>query len=131
MTNPRDRIWFYHTLNGWKGYLVEKDGKKFIKVQLVGDNALRPFSKQEWSPIRELRPLTPGHVAEIAFEADKILARALGERVPREGWKNNWLSLHPEEKRRWISGEGPGPSADPKRQELFLLLRMHFKDITV
>ena len=128
----KDRVWFYHVHSGWKGYLVQdQEGKQYVKVHVSLEPHYSKYSKQEWSPVRELRPLQPGDVAEIAFVADAVLARALGESLPRAGWKREWRNLTPDGRKEWISGDGPGAKVSPKRQELYRLLKLHFREIVV
>jgi len=128
----KDRVWYHHVHSGWKGYLVlDENGETYVKVHVSKDPHYSKFSKQEWSPVRQLRPLQPGDVAHIAFDADRVLAKALGEDLPRAGWKKDWKSLTPEVRKNWITGDGPGMKVHPERQELYYLIKVHFRDKVV
>lgn len=111
---PADRVFYYHTRTGDRGYLVERDGKEFIRYDRPGEEILRKFGDRDWKIDKDYRPLTKGNLAQIAFEADKKLCFFLGE---HDHGKKEWLDLKDNERIDYVEN---GPTSSPEiRGELF------------
>lgn len=113
--NPKkhERSWFTHITTGDLGYLVRREGKDAIRLDRPGVDEIRPFTVADWIPKSEHRPMSPAQLAQIAFEADRGLCRALGM---FDHAKQEWLSLSQEKKKAWIE---VGPSRPIERKSLY------------
>jgi hypothetical protein len=80
--------WYHHVTSGQRGWLVEKDGEKFIRIDNPRDPSLRPFSPSTWILDRDIRPLLRHHCAEVAFVACMRLRRVLGDASFRKEWRD-------------------------------------------
>jgi hypothetical protein len=85
--------WYRNTSSGDAGRLVERDGKKYIKL----DRPNEPegfseylFKPHEWKLDNERRPMTAHQVAEIKWVAMCKLEHFLGN---HQRAKKNWLNL--------------------------------------
>lgn len=112
MSADEDRQYYRHVQEGQRGYLVERDGKKYIRLDRPNEVMERIFREHEWQLDREARPLNQHQVGRVAFEADKAACIALGE---HDDSRREWASLTESKRLAWMaSGPPPGP-----RKELF------------
>lgn len=109
---PESRTWYRSTLDGQLGYFVKRDGIAKIRLDRPHE-ILKPFNKQEWTACSDQRKLTPYHLGEITFEADRVLCRIYGK-YSESG--KTWSGMENKEKSKWISA---GPSDDPARVQLY------------
>jgi hypothetical protein len=110
------REWYRHQTTGERGWRVRRNGKTQIRYDR-GPNidTCVPFNKSVWAPLKELRPLTDHHLAEVAYAADQVLLRALGD---HEYARTPWINLRDSERIDW-KDSGPGQDGDPVRVDLF------------
>jgi len=133
---PPHRTWFKRNSDGQLAYLVtdpdDEDGPHMrldramqdirIPIRLNRDGSI-PADFPGWTavPDRELRQLTVGQVAQIAFAADKALCFLLG--MP-DAMRRDWMSLSDEQKRDWVRR---GPVNDSRRRRLYAAVFHTFK----
>ena len=121
---PHERQCYMHILSGDYGWLVRREGKDVIKLDRPGLDEIRPFDVQDWRSREEVRPMSPGQLAKVMFDADKALCLALGL---RDTAKIEWLSLKPEKRRAWIE---VGPSEPPIRAQLYAAIKNTLRHLT-
>lgn len=94
--------------------VIDEDGIKRVRIDRPNQELLLPYSEADWIAEPNERPLTKFHVTRIAYEADRLLASALGDyRAGRKPWE----SLKDEERIR-IRSKGPDTS-DEMRLDLW------------
>lgn len=113
MNASENKPYYRHRLTGDRGYLLERDGKPYIRLDRPAEIIERLFVPGEWIEEFELRNFTEVQMATVAFEADKKLCLYLG--LPTES-SAVWLNM-PEQKR--ISFMREGPKAPNIRCELW------------
>ena len=102
------REWYTHRGSGDRGYLVRREGKDMIRLDRPSDpHAVRPMSS-DWLRDEGWRPITVHQRAQVAFEADRALCRALGV---HEETKKNWNELSDSARIRWTT---TGPLDEPR-----------------
>lgn len=62
---------------GELGYFVRRSGKAMVRLDRANQDIVKRYIESEWLPEVTQRPLSKEHAARAAFEADKILCRAL------------------------------------------------------
>lgn len=108
-----ERQYFRHATTGDLGWLVEEDGKAYIRLDRPGgDEQLRPFRKLDWLPEHEHRPLSRAAIAHVAFDADRALAKALGL---HDTVRKSWHDLSDGERTKWVEN---GPASPAVRKAL-------------
>ena len=120
---PAERAHYSHSVTGDHGYLVRRDGKDAIRLDRPGVEDIRSFDAREWVAKLDVRPLQPAQLAQVAFEADQQLCRALGL---REFTKQLWLDLSQEQRRAWIL---KGPQSHPDRKALYAAVTKTLKHL--
>ena len=101
---PSERRYFRNKRTGDRAYLVERDGKTYMRLDRSLEEILKPYNgstQSMWEADGEWRPLNRVAIAQICFEADKVLIRALGD---FEHSKKEWLSLRPHQRQIWMDG---------------------------
>lgn len=124
MTAHAPRLYYRHVREGHLGYLVQQDGRDFIKYDRNGDDVLRVFKPGEWIAESEPRPLSDVAIARIAYEADRELCRAFGI-MPTTASKP-WISLLDDERISFMK-HGP-PTAT--RQGLYLTILAYMRALS-
>lgn len=105
---PQDREWYTHRHTGERGFRVVRNGKDAIRLDRPTDPFAIRSMAEEWQRDEGWRPLTVHQRAQIAFEADRALCRALGMHAEaKKGWnelsdreRNVWVELGPKEDTR-------------------------------
>lgn len=109
-----DRKYYRSSQDGEKGYLVDKDGQQWVRLNRPNEELLRPWNNgAHWIPEVEHRPLSPAQLAMVCFEADKALCRALGL---HEQTRKEWPSLTDVQRIAWMA---VGPTRHPARATLW------------
>lgn len=120
-----ERRWFRSSRDGERGYLVERDGEMYVKLDRPNEEILRSYRADgEWVPDVERRPLSHGQIAKVCFEADKELCRALGM---YQFTKKTWLDLSDKERIAWME---KGPQKTPERKALWSAIMMLLEPLT-
>lgn len=102
------REWYTHRSTGDRGFMVRRGGKEMIRLDRPMDpHAVRPMSA-DWLRDEGWRPITVHQRAQVAFEADRALCRALGM---HEDAKKNWNELSDGARMRWTT---TGPLEEPR-----------------
>lgn len=118
-----ERKYYRSSVDGQLGYLVERDGKHFIKLDRPQEEILRPWSEgNSWIPEVEKRPLSKAQVAKICFDADKAYCQAVGVFLP----KRDWLDLSDKQRILWMES---GPK-DAVRAAIWTGLNMILEPLT-
>ena len=117
------RSYYRHRQDGNLGYLVQRQGRLYVRLDRPGDPAERPFHDAEWIAEEEVRPLTRMQVARVAFEADKMLCISFG--LHKEG-RAEWMNLRDDDRIAFMQ-EGP---KDPKRSELWSVIIETLRPLT-
>lgn len=121
---PHERIYYTHVLSGDLGWLVRREGKDVIKLDRPGLDEVRPFSASDWNLRHEVRPMAPGQVAKVMFEAHKALMLAL---AIHDKSKVEWADLSPEKRRAWIER---GPTKPPIAAALYAAIKRTLAPLT-
>lgn len=112
--SPPPRRWYRRKLDGQLGYMVEEHGREMIRLDRPGDKAaLAPFRENTWDPVSSDRPLNRAQVAKIAYGADVLLCKVIGNHEVRK----EWASLSDKERQKWVK-DGPAPDP-PIRRDLY------------
>lgn len=98
-----ERVYYRDVRTGDRGYMIEEDGKKCIKLDRPMHSVVRVYREQDWAADRETRPLTEAQCAQVAFAADVLLCKFLGYQALA---KREWLLLKDTERIQWVQ-EGP------------------------
>lgn len=116
-----DKEWYRNSSDGQSGYLVVRDGKKFIRLDRPNEEILKRFDST-WVPRNDYRTLQRGQVARIAFEADRVLCMELGD---HEKARREWASLPDEIRMGWVE-HGPNREVYPIRSKQWrLIMSLH------
>lgn len=107
--SPDRRVYYTHAQTGDRGYLVKRYGSDHIKYDRVGPDQTIPFRPQDWREDVARRPLQEHEMAQIAYEADRRLCRALGK--VREA-NRQWIDLPDAERIRFVQSGPAVPRAD-------------------
>jgi hypothetical protein len=100
---PSERVWFRSTKSGNRGYLVKRDGKDMIHLDVNNDYHVVPMSS-EWQPDRVAAKMSPMQRAQVAYAADCELRKYTGE---RDGRHREWNTMLDEDR---ISFMDHGPA---------------------
>lgn len=119
------RTYYRHVRTGDLGYLVNREGRDYIRMDRPGDVVERIFRVDDWLPETERRPLTPMAVAKVAFEADRALCVALG--LHGDGGKV-WANLPEMERVAWMQ-QGP-PTRELSRLKLWRAVVGQLEELT-
>lgn len=125
-----EKIWYRHRMDGQRGFLVERDGKHFIKLDRPNEEILKPWSestKRQWIPDVEARGLQPAQIGRIAFEADKQLCLEMGD---HDRARREWPSL-PDRVRQAFIERGPDPEMYPERHMQWTAIMLCHKSTEV
>jgi hypothetical protein len=121
---PEAKVWYRSTTDGQLGWFVKRGGIQKIKYDRPGPREiLKPFNKIDWTLCDDHRALTPVHLGEITFEADKVLRRILGQ---YEGVYRDWRLIPGPERKQWIA---VGPRDDPARIKLYRTIQRVMGDV--
>lgn len=113
-----ERTWYSHAVSGDRGYLCRRTGRDMIRLDRPNDpHAIMPFNPQQWIVDREHRPLTAMASTRIAYEADRLLCRALGDHGRA---KKEWNMCTERIRLLWMR---EGPSKPEIRRTLYLAIR--------
>lgn len=72
------------TTTGDRGFLTERGGAKFVRLDRTNQVIEKPYKEDEWTEESPHRPLLPHHLSRIFFEAEKHLLIALGDPQGRD-----------------------------------------------
>ena len=116
--------WYRSTVDGELGYLVERDGKQFMKLNRPNEEVLRNYNEAAWTPLVEVRPLSKAALGRVCFEADLALCRALGIHAATQ---KTWIDLSDKQRIAWMER---GPQNDPARRSLWQAIVMVMEPLT-
>ena len=98
-----EKTWVRHRLTGDLGWLVKENGVTKVHLDRLIVN-LKDYRPSEWKIDHQKRPMTRYQLAQVAFEADKMLCRSLGIQQSTQRWETmSW-----EDRGRW---RDQGPAA--------------------
>lgn len=111
---PRhERQYFVHTGTGDFGWKVWRNGVEHIKYDRPGTDHVVKYRSAEWKERTERRPMSPAQLAQVAFEADRVLCERL---QLFDKAKKSWTGLEARERAAWIER---GPKGHPDREALY------------
>jgi hypothetical protein len=116
-----ERTWFTHRLTGERGYLIRRDGEDRIRLDRPNDPYAIRKKEADWVQDESWRPITVNQRAQIAFEADRALCRALGLHAEA---KRNWNELRDDDRIRWTGT----PPKDETRARLYAAVMEALED---
>lgn len=111
------RQYFHNTKDGGLGYLVIENGVQKIRLDRPGQQIIRAYKPSEWTPAHEERKWTEAQITEVAFAADTVLNKLMGD---HERARKVWYGLRDEERIAWIR---QGPIKDPVRRNLYRAIK--------
>lgn len=114
-TDLSKRRWFRHHQTGDLGFLIEKDGKPFIRLDRSGQAIDKPYSEDSNRWVEESldRPFTLAQVSKVAFALDVAVCELIGLHVES---KRQWIGLKDHERIAFIQD---GPQGPPLRREMW------------
>lgn len=103
--HPGERRYYTNATTGDRGYLVRRDGRDAIRLDVPGVEKVSRLG-DAWVADHAHRPLNVSQLAMVVYAADQELCRVLGMHSKLK----KWLDLSESERARWIQGEPPkGP----------------------
>jgi hypothetical protein len=120
---PDQREWYRSAQMGQRGYLVRENGVTYVRLDRNSEKLLRHFRTSEWVPELQDQPLTDLQRAEVCFNADRALCKALNL---HDLARKEWLALTDGQKQEWIE---LGPQGDKHRRQMYALLQMYLKKV--
>jgi len=93
--------WVRSAVSGDLGFLIQKDGVTFVRLDRPQQNVDRIYREQDW--VKESSPkwLSLHQRASVAYAADCKLRDVLGSRDPG---RKDWSLLSHEERAQWMNG---------------------------
>lgn len=113
-----ERVYYRDVRTGDRGYMIEADGKKCIRLDRPMHVVDRAYREQDWAPDRETRPLTEAQCAQVAFAADVTLCKFLGYQAQS---KREWLLLPEKDRLSWVE---QGPPSGIRRELWSAVMRL-------
>lgn len=111
---PHEKQWYRQGGSGGQlGWLVRRNGADRVKLDREAEEITLPFKAGDWVPEREHRPMTVAQLAQVAFEADRVLCFFVG--LPANK-KKDWVSLSDDQKIAWMD---KGPTKHEIRKALY------------
>ena len=109
---PSERTYYRSRQDGQRGYMVRREGKDMIRLDREMEEILHPMDPNTWKVDQQVHPINAYQLAQVAFEADRMLCRVTGRTL--EG-KKEWLSLKEQERVAWLQN---GPDTGDIRDDL-------------
>lgn len=110
---PKAREAFRRRSDGQLGFMVERHGARFIRLDRPGEEILSPYNENIWVAEEHERPMARAQVSRIAFDADRSYCRAMGElSIARQ----EWHGLSDKDRIAWVDN---GPPEGTKRREIY------------
>jgi hypothetical protein len=113
METVTDKAYYRSRATGDLGYLVEREGKTWVKLDRAGPETLKEFAEQQWIVEEHRSPLNPQQLGKLTYEIDQLLCRAVGR---GQEAKQDWIAKQNEEQQEWVD---VGPCDDGIRDDLF------------
>lgn len=113
---PWRRIYVRHTRTADLGYMVRRDGKDLVRLDRTNQEVLQEYDERVWTPERAYRPVSHVQVVQVAFAADQLLLKSLGE---HDKARKGWHELSEKQRKAWLE---VGPKDPPKRAELYKVI---------
>lgn len=113
---PWQRIYVRHARTSDLGYLVRRDGRDVVRLDRVNQEVVQDYDPHTWTTESSYRPVSHVQVVQIAFVADQLLLKALGE---HQKARKSWHELSERQRKAWLEG---GPTDPPKRAELYRVI---------
>ena len=107
------RIYVRHGRTGDLGYLVRRDGRDVVRLDRVNQEIIQDYDPHMWTTEASYRPVSHVQVVQIAFAADQLLLKALGE---HQKARKSWHEISEKQRKAWLE---EGPKDPPKRAELY------------
>lgn len=119
-----EREYYRSNVTGDLGYLVERDGKSWVKLDRSGPEVLKEFSEGLWAEELHRAPLNQQQLGKLAYEFDQLLCRTLGR---GQEANRDWIAMQNEEKATWMT---IGPCDSGIRDALFDAVLRVLKEYT-
>lgn len=116
--DPRDRQYMRHAQSGDLGWLVRRGGEDHVRYDRVGVDQTVKVTRDvrgvpnNWTPVAPPAPLNTFQVAMIAYEANRLLDRYLGN----VNNKKAWIDIDEDKRRDWLEW---GPNSPGIRDDLY------------
>lgn len=120
------RVYYRSTKDGELGWMVERDGARYIQLNRPMEEVLRFYNENEWIPETEHRPVSRAALGRVCYEADVALCRALGLHGATQ---KTWLDLTDKQRIAWMK-RGPGEQHDAARRALWQAIQMVMEPLT-
>ncbi len=85
---------------GELGYVIERDGDTFVRLERSGPVVEQPYSESAWMDEKVRAPLNRQQVGKLMHDFDRLLCKALGKAHEA---KREWIELREEEREEWMS----------------------------
>lgn len=123
MSTPADwepelwqRIYVRHAQTADLGYLVRRGGRDVVRLDRPNQEVIRDYEPRMWVTETAYRPVSHVQVVQVAFAADQMLLKALGE---HDKARKGWHELSEKQRKAWLE---EGPVNPPKRAELYKVI---------
>lgn len=110
------RIYVRNSSTGDLGWLVRREGQDKVRLDRSQQEILVEYQEHLWTHERTYRPISRVQVVQVAFEADRVLLKSLGE---HDKARKSWHELSEKQRKAWIE---EGPKNPPKRAELYKVI---------
>lgn len=115
--------WYRSTLTGERGRLETRNGEPVVILDRPGETVPRRFDPRTWLVEAPRKPFMKAQLGQIAFAADRELARALGQVRDSD---RKWGMLTDRQRTAWLH-DGP-KGRHPRRERLFAVIMDELKD---
>ena len=122
---PDQRQWMKHRRNGKVGWLIERNGKTLVKIDLPDPYATMKYEPNDWELMNSEVKLPRQLVATVQWAADRALMRALGEHVAAG---RDWHALTTEQRIEFMDN-GPGEKHGEHRKRVWSALKKALKPL--
>lgn len=119
-----ERAYFRHRLTGDRGYLIERDGRKLIRMDTGPGAVEKNYVALHWIPDHQHQPKPKIAIARVAYEADIAYCQMM--HLQRGVRRPEWPSLSRKKQMFWVD-EGP---KDEGRRKLWLAVMRELLPLT-
>lgn len=123
--SPDNRTWVKNRRNGKVGFLISKDGKTKVKIDLPDPYAIASYEPDDWVPMEQEKKLPRQLLATVQWAADRALMRVLGE---HQAAGRDWNGLTTEQRIEFMDN-GPGEKHGDIRKRVWQAIKDQLKDL--
>lgn len=112
------QVWYRNQETGELAYLVSRADGDYLKLNRPNEPEFMALKfdekvRDKWKPEMDRKPFTHLQIAQVAFEADKMLCQLEGH---YQLARRNWVNMSGDMRHSWSE---TGPKGSPARKKLF------------